>query len=69
MADLPAGKLLVEVVSGPEGPCLVLGDNGSGERIAGPKPWGGGSTLFSFTVDAGDLIRIGKEYAQPQGEE
>lgn len=35
-----------EVVQGVEGCCLLL-DN---ERIAGPKPWGGGRVIRSWTT-------------------
>lgn len=36
----------IEIVSGVEGPCLVIDD----WRVAGPKPWGGGKVLYSFDV-------------------
>lgn len=36
--------VLFEVIKGAEGKCLVM----NGTRIAGPKPWGGGSTVFTF---------------------
>lgn len=44
------GKLF-EVIRGVEGDCLVLGDENSGDRIAGPKPWGGGQVVKQFRVD------------------
>lgn len=57
------GHVLVEVVQGVEGPSLSIGDNDTGERVAGPKPWGGGRTIHSFQVAAKDLVRLAKEYA------
>lgn len=43
----------LEIIRGVEGPCISLNDY----RIAGPKPWGGGTVTKSFTVDINDLIR------------
>lgn len=58
--------LLIEVISGCEGPCLYLvqPSTGSGYRIAGPKPRGGGHTIYSFKVDLDDLIREAKAHAE-----
>lgn len=52
----PSGKsgeltVAVEVVSGVEGPSLYVNDY----RVAGNKPWGGGSTLHSFQVDVREI--------------
>ena len=48
----------VEVVSGCEGPCLCISDeSGSGERISGPKPWGGGKAVHTFAVSVDELKR------------
>ena len=47
----------IEVVSGVEGPSLSIMHDGSGYRLAGPKPWGGGKTVHSFLVDVDELIR------------
>ncbi len=52
----------VEVVSGVEGPSLYVGNGSTGERVAGPKPWGGGRTIHKFKVTADDLIRLAKQY-------
>lgn len=60
------GHVLVEVVHGIEGPSLSIGDNDTGERVAGPKPWGGGRTVNCFQVAAKDLIRLAKEYASAE---
>ncbi|MBW1249016.1 hypothetical protein I7860_20265 [Pseudomonas tolaasii] len=59
---LREGHVLVEVVSGVEGPSLSIGDFDTGERVAGPKPWGGGRTIHKFQVKAADLIRLANEY-------
>jgi hypothetical protein len=51
-----------EVISGPEGPCLAVFRGSVGERIAGPKPWGGGKTIHSFSVPIADVLKaLGKE--------
>lgn len=62
MSELKPGYVLVEVVAGVEGPSLSIGDHGSGERVAGPKPWGGGRTTHTFQVKASDLRRLADEY-------
>lgn len=46
----------IEVVRGVEGPCLVVSDTMGGQRVAGPKPWGGGQIIHTFVADAGVLI-------------
>lgn len=56
------GFVFVELVAGREGPCLVIGNHESGERVAGPKPWGGGTTVNRFQVWAEDLVRLAGEY-------
>lgn len=61
------GHVLVEVAHGPAGPSLFIGNNDTGERVAGPKPWGGGQTIHTFQVSASDLVRLAGEYAQPGG--
>lgn len=51
-------KVKIEVVRGVEGNCVCVSDlDGSGHRLAGPKPWGGGSTVHSFEVDLDELVR------------
>lgn len=59
---LETGYVLVEVVDGRAGKCLVIGDYDSGERVAGPKPWGGGSVVQRWKVRADDLRRLADEY-------
>lgn len=61
------GKMFLDVVSGCEGPCLCLGDHDGGHRIAGPKPWGGGSTQHRFTVDIAELKQVIAEYEARHG--
>ncbi|MBX9032655.1 hypothetical protein [Gordonibacter massiliensis (ex Traore et al. 2017)] len=41
-----------EVVSGCEGPSLYVDD----VRIAGPKPWGGGTVSYRFDVRVDRLL-------------
>ena len=36
-----------EIVSGVEGMCLYIDET----RVAGPKPWGGGTIVDAFTTD------------------
>lgn len=36
-----------EIISGVEGKCLCIDET----RVAGPKPWGGGTIVDSFTTD------------------
>lgn len=60
-------EITFEVISGPEGPCLAVMDGGSGHRIAGPKPWGGGTTLHTFKVSRKDLLgQIAPPRPQPR---
>ena len=54
---LESGLVVVEIISGCEGDCVAISDNkGSGKRICGPTPWGGGTTKSSWTVSAKDII-------------
>lgn len=43
---------VVEIVSGKEGQCLIVNDL----RVAGPKPWGGGTVIKRFQVKKEDLM-------------
>lgn len=36
--------ILIEVVKGVEGHCLYI----NGNRVAGPKPWGGGQVILKW---------------------
>ena len=44
-------RIVFEVVSGCEGPCLLMDDL----RIAGPKPWGGGHVEHRFSARPKDV--------------
>tara|TARA_B100000614_G_scaffold262909_1_gene300742 strand:+ start:214029 stop:214250 length:222 start_codon:yes stop_codon:yes gene_type:complete len=45
----------IELIKGVEGDSLSLVQGeGCGFRIAGPKPWGGGRILQTFTISASD---------------
>jgi hypothetical protein len=48
------GQIKVEVVSGVQGHCLCFDD----QRVAGPKPWGGGTVIHTFYVDPSDATDI-----------
>lgn len=49
--------IMIELVEGAEGDSLCLcGKDGSGKRIAGPKPWGGGRTIEKWEVKTDALI-------------
>lgn len=56
----------IEVVSGAEGPSLQIVDENGGYRLAGPKPWGGGSVIHSFEVDPVVLMREVKYLMNPE---
>lgn len=48
----------IEVVQGPGKPSLYVSDaDGSGHRLAGPKPWGGGQTIHRFEINIEEAIR------------
>lgn len=46
--------IVVEVVSGVEGPSLYINDY----RVAGPKPWGGGKIIHRFMVERKDVEKV-----------
>jgi len=54
----------IEIVSGVEGPCVVI----NSVRVAGPKPWGGGQTVASWAVDREELLRALPEHPDRQRE-
>lgn len=41
----------IVVVSGVEGPSIYINDY----RVAGPKPWGGGSQVYEFKASREDI--------------
>ena len=63
--DEMSKKVVIEVISGCEGPCLSVSSpsTGNGYRIAGPKPWGGGEIIHSFKVDLDSLVNEAKRHA------
>lgn len=56
-APPPAGYVFIDIVEGCEGPSVSIGDNNTGYRVAGPKPWGGGTTSRRFTAKLDDIKR------------
>lgn len=52
----------LELINGVEGDSVYLNDF----RIAGPKPWGGGTTLKSWKVSTKDLETALGRSANPQ---
>ena len=56
-------KIRFEVVSGVEGPCLCIVNDSGGFRLAGPKPWGGGTVKHTFSVDRDELLEQIKVYS------
>jgi hypothetical protein len=40
-------KIEIRVVKGVEGCCLIINDY----RVAGPKPWGGGKTIYIWVAE------------------
>ncbi len=50
----------LEIVEGPEGQAVYLDDY----RIAGPKPWGGGRLVKSWTVDRKNIQTAMRPKAQ-----
>lgn len=49
----PSSEVNVLVLGGPEGPSVYL-DN---HRVAGPKPWGGGTILHEFTAKRSEVLK------------
>ena len=54
---LKPGHVYIEIIEGPVGPSLYIGDEDGGHRLAGPKPWGGGAVLHQFQVKTDELSR------------
>lgn len=55
--ELKPGQCLLEVFYGAEGPCIYIGDDNGGYRLAGPKPWGSARPVFRFVVKIEELKR------------
>lgn len=56
----------IEIIQGVEGFCIGLNNY----RIAGPKPWGGGTVVKQWHISAADLRRAIPELfgPDPQGD-
>lgn len=48
-----------EAIAGPEGVCLAvsLDDGRTATRIAGPKPWGGGTVRYKWQVPLAEVLK------------
>lgn len=49
------GCVFIDICEGVAGPSVCIGDQDSSIRVAGPKPWGGGTTSRRFTASLADL--------------
>lgn len=49
--------IVFEVISGVEGACLAAGQGEADTRIAGRKPWGGGTVIHTFRVPVDGFLR------------
>ncbi|QUG75436.1 hypothetical protein GKQ23_10760 [Erwinia sp. E602] len=66
MSNLPAGKVIIEVVRSQSGGfSLCIGDNSGGHRLCGGKV-GGMETVHTFIVDAKELIEQAADYGKVQ---
>jgi hypothetical protein len=54
-APPPKGCVFIDICEGVEGPSVSIGDNDTGVRVAGPKPWGGGTTSRRFVAEVRQL--------------
>lgn len=61
MRDERKKTLKLELIAGVEGQCVAL----NGYRIAGPKPWGGGTIVKEWVTDVDRLQRAVPELRQP----
>lgn len=61
------GFIFIDIVAGSEGDCLCIGDENGSERIAGPKPWGGGQVKKRFEVSV-ERLRGALPRMHPQAE-
>lgn len=58
----PDGCVFIDICEGVEGPSVSIGDNNTALRVAGPKPWGGGTRSRRFTAKLDDLKRAIESY-------
>lgn len=61
-----AGHIFLDIVSGVGGGCICLGDETGGRRIAGPKPWGGGTITHRHEISISDVESVIKEIQNRQ---
>jgi len=54
----------IEIVQGVEGQCLVVNDY----RVAGPKPWGGGTVIKTWVREKKDFKEALKKAFADNGE-
>jgi hypothetical protein len=47
-------KVVFKLIDGVEGMSLYLND----QRIAGPKPWGGGTVMKTWHTSANEILQI-----------
>ena len=49
--------VVFEAIRGPEGTCLAVGAGDDiSTRLAGPKPWGGGTVIHRWEVSVGNVL-------------
>lgn len=60
----PAGSVFIDICEGVEGPSVYICDSDTGYRVAGPKPWGGGTTSRRFTAKVEDIKRALESYGK-----
>jgi len=55
-------KIKLQIIQGVEGLAIVIAQkDGCGKRVAGNKPWGGGSIIAVWEVDVEDIQKAIKE--------
>jgi len=60
------GHIFLDIVSGVEGGCICLGDETGGRRVAGTKPWGGGTITRRHQISITDLQAVIREVKERQ---
>jgi len=50
-------QAVIELINGVEGGCICIcaGSDDGGMRVAGPKPWGGGSVVKKWVTTVEDI--------------
>lgn len=63
-------KIKIQVVKGVEGYSLSTFNNDmSGTRVAGSKPWGGGTILHTFECDVDWLMKAIEDDSYEEGDQ